>query len=279
MSQMGFLCLGSPSTKYAIESNETLSQLQKELNAAKAELADKAKSETALSLECSKLRQENATLKGKLSETSQSVTSTSALRVPGEPTASPSADELLRENQKLAANNTRLATEKTDYETHAAEVLQNVLNEKRDLARQLKEKAEECSSLQQQCQQLKSLQSQCDQLKAQLQAVEGAHQSQLQDLRQSLDAAQTINDSTASSTSKLIGDYSSLQARYNQAQNELKLKDEMLGLLQQQLSEIAEAEEVNLKNASDAPLFRNLTMPALGALGRQEAGAPSLVIH
>ena len=66
-------------------------------------------------------------------------------------------------------------------------------------------------------------------------------------MRQSLDAAQAINASTASSTSKLISDYSALQARHNQAQNELKLKDDMLGLLQQQLSEIADdAEESKL---------------------------------
>jgi chromosome segregation ATPase len=93
--------------------------------------------------------------------------------------------------------------------------------------------------------------------------VEELLRAEVADLQGELRQAKAIHDATVSETNKLMRDCSALKASYMQLAGEAKLKEDMVGLLQQQLEELSQqlpdmAQEI----AGDTPELQGLGVTA-----------------
>ncbi|KAJ9518359.1 hypothetical protein QJQ45_010315 [Haematococcus lacustris] len=112
---------------------------------------------------------------------------------------------------------------------------------------------QQCAGLQQRCQELEG---QAEQVHSQLQALQHAHSLTLQEmdqLRSTLQSHLLMNETTASQTTALLSEYQQLKDKHSALSNEMKMRDEMLELLQTQLAEVADLDLEGLLESAAGP--------------------------
>ncbi|KAL6765681.1 hypothetical protein V8C86DRAFT_2456816 [Haematococcus lacustris] len=112
---------------------------------------------------------------------------------------------------------------------------------------------QQCAGLQQRCQELEG---QAEQVHSQLQALQHVHSLTLQEmdqLRSTLQSHLLMNETTASQTTALLSEYQQLKDKHSALSNEMKMRDEMLELLQTQLAEVADLDLEGLLESAAGP--------------------------